>query len=158
MVQVGNPKYVPRFSGEKRELVQRSDTIQYVPILTTLEILLQNEGIVYQIDRFPERIRTDGKIEDFCDGALYKTHPLFSTDHSALQIIAYYDNIELCNPLGTHVKQHKLGIVFFFFGKCPPKISVLTKGSLSCYCCPGKGHRKAWSKIFNVVLQPLFMT
>lgn len=80
-------------------------------ILCTLEKILQDED---QIDKFPERVRSDGKIEDFCDGLLFKTHPLFSSDPSALQIIAYYDELELCNPLGTHVKQHKLGMVFFF--------------------------------------------
>lgn len=60
-------------------------------------------------------------MEDFCDGALYKNHPIFSTDPLALQVIAYYDELELCNPLGTHVKKHKLGIVFFSLGNIHPK-------------------------------------
>ena len=46
---------------------------------------------------------------------------MFSSDPSALQIIAYFDELELCNPLGTHTKKHKLGIVLFTLGNIPPK-------------------------------------
>ena len=74
-----------------------------------------------QIEECPKCIRNDGVIEDFCDGQLFKQHALFSQDPFALQIIAYYDELELCNPLGTHVKQHKLGIVFFTLGNIHPK-------------------------------------
>lgn len=56
---------------------------------------------------------------------MFKTHQtkflLFSVDKSALQIVAYYDKLELCNPLGTHVKRHKLGIVFFSLGNIHPR-------------------------------------
>ena len=54
-------------------------------------------------------------------GFFFKTHPLFSVDKSALQIVTYYDKLELCNPLGTHVKQHKLGIVFFSLRNIRPR-------------------------------------
>ncbi len=36
-------------------------------------------------------------------------------------MVAYYDEVELCNPLGSHVKQHKLGIVFYFLANISPK-------------------------------------
>ena len=55
--------------------------------------------------------RTDNVMEDFCDGKIYKDHPLFSQDKSALQIMLYYDEVELCNPLGSRVKVHKLGML-----------------------------------------------
>ena len=35
--------------------------------------------------------------------ANYSNSIHFSQDPHALQIIAYYDEVELCNPLGTHV-------------------------------------------------------
>ena len=55
------------------------------------------------------------------DGNVFRTHPLFSSDPSALQIIAFFDELELCNPLGTHVKKHKLAIVLFTLGNIHPK-------------------------------------
>lgn len=45
---------------------------------------------------------------DFCDGEVYKRHPLFSSDDSALQLIIYTDEIETANPLGSYRRHHKL--------------------------------------------------
>lgn len=53
--------------------------------------------------------RTDGLLGDFCDGSDFLSHPLYSRQQSALQIMLYYDEVEICNPLGTKVKRHKLG-------------------------------------------------
>lgn len=52
---------------------------------------------------------------------MFRQHPLFSNDPKALQIIAYYDEVEMCNPLGSHVKKHKLGVVFYTLGNIHPK-------------------------------------
>ena len=49
-------------------------------------------------------------LADFCDGSHYRTHPLFSKDPKALQIILYYDDVEIVNPLGSKAKKHKLGM------------------------------------------------
>ena len=40
---------------------------------------------------------------------MFKSHPLFKEDPLALQIIAYYDDVEVCNPLGSHRGINKLG-------------------------------------------------
>ena len=47
-------------------------------------------------------------MSDFCDGKVYLGHPLFSAHSSALQIFFYYDDLEICNPLGSKAKVHKL--------------------------------------------------
>lgn len=49
-------------------------------------------------------------IEDFCDGQLFKAHPLFSRDPNALQLLLYYDELEIITPLGSKTGKHKLGI------------------------------------------------
>lgn len=56
-----------------------------------------------------------------CDGQLFQANPLFSSMPSAIQIIAYFDELENCNPLGSYVKKHKLGVVFFSLGNIHPK-------------------------------------
>lgn len=48
---------------------------------------------------------------DYCDGELFKQHPLFKDDPCALQIRLYYDDLEMCNALGSKNKKHKLGNV-----------------------------------------------
>ena len=45
---------------------------------------------------------------DYADGAAFKEHALFSVDKGALRIFLYYDDLEVCNPLGSKAKTHKL--------------------------------------------------
>lgn len=57
--------------------------------------------------------RDDDLIGDFCDGSLYKNHPLFAHDFNDetlhLQFIVYHDEVEVTNPLGSSKGKHKLG-------------------------------------------------
>ena len=48
-------------------------------------------------------------LGDYCDGKLFAENELFKEDPSALQIQLYYDELEVCNPLGSKAKKHKLG-------------------------------------------------
>ena len=51
---------------------------------------------------------------------MFATHPLFSTDKQALQIVAYFDELEVANPLGSYISKHKLGCVFFSLANIRP--------------------------------------
>ena len=53
--------------------------------------------------------REDGILGDYCDSMHFKTHPLFGADKTALQVLLYYDEVELCNPLGSNRTKHKIG-------------------------------------------------
>lgn len=55
---------------------------------------------------------SDGYIQDFCDGSYIKNHVTFQTHPQALQIIIYYVDIEVGNPLGSKSGIHKLGIMY----------------------------------------------
>ena len=48
-------------------------------------------------------------MHDICDGALFKENGLFQEHSNGLQIQFYYDDVEVCNPLGSKAKVHKLG-------------------------------------------------
>ena len=54
--------------------------------------------------------RDDGLLSDFCDGDVFRAHPLFSRDPHALQLILYFDEFEVCNPLGSRANKHKIGM------------------------------------------------
>ena len=56
--------------------------------------------------------RVEGLLAAYCDEAIYKTHNLYSenTRNPSLEIMAYYDDVEVCNPLGSRDKMHKLGM------------------------------------------------
>ena len=61
----------------------------------------------------------DNFLEDYCDGTLFKNHPLFaahcedeveSRSCVKLQFIIYFDEVETNNPLGASKGKHKLGM------------------------------------------------
>jgi hypothetical protein len=56
----------------------------------------------------------DNLLYDFNDGATFKKHPFFVNNPHGLQIVAYYDEVETCNPLGSSAGKFKLGCVFFY--------------------------------------------
>ena len=72
-------------SGSKCCLVEKRDSYQYVPLLLSLKALLRDTSIQEPLQKLPERIHQDGKIEDFCNGTRFKSHPLFSENPHALQ-------------------------------------------------------------------------
>lgn len=53
--------------------------------------------------------RTDGVVGDYCDSEHFSSHDLWSNDPLALQIFLYFDELEVCNPLGASRKLHKIG-------------------------------------------------
>ena len=116
-MSIGDPYYVPAFSGMKRHLVQKQDKFQYVSLLDTLQNILKTDILDYVLQ--PHN-GGDEFLEDFCYGQRFISHAIFSSNPRALQIIAYFDELEVCNPLGTHTKMHKLGIFLFTLVNIPP--------------------------------------
>ena len=48
-------------------------------------------------------------LKYFCDGHVSSSHRLFSVHRNGLQILFYFDGIEVVNNLGSHKKVHKFG-------------------------------------------------
>ena len=140
---VGEPYYPARFNGSKRSLVEKRDSYQYVPLLDSLKSLLRDKSVLDYVEN--PHGRSDGLLEDFCDGQLVERNPLFSTDPQALQIIAYYDELELCNPLGTHKKKPKLGILLSMLGNVPPKYRSTFRAINLVACAAIPVIKRAWT-------------
>ena len=56
-------------------------------------------------------MRADGLLGDVCDGTLFKKHHLFVKDPLALQLLIYFGEVEVVNPIGAHRGIHKLGLL-----------------------------------------------
>ena len=67
---------------------------------------------------FQPNLHSDSYLADFCDGYLFKNHDLFQAYPNALQLILYFDELEVCNPLGSHAGVHKLGMMMGFSAVC----------------------------------------
>lgn len=118
-IPFGRAYWTTTLSGSKRKKVQRGDLFYYVPLLETLKKLLLVDEVLAEV--LNPHFSTIGELKDFCDGAAYRSHPLFSSDHSALQIVAYYDELEVVNPIGSYISKRKLGCLFFMLGNIRPK-------------------------------------
>lgn len=105
--------------GAKRALSTKPKLFHYVPLIKSLEQLLSHPKVLAMIDE-PQRCRS-GYFYDINDGELIKSHPLFSARPSALQIIIYTDDIDICNPLGSHASKHKLTMFYYTLGNINPK-------------------------------------
>ena len=106
---------------------------QYIPLEMGLRALLKNKGISDEVIIIPATLikllphsvrnfmfltRSDGYLSDYCDGYFFKNHQIFGTRPNALQIILYFDELEVCNPLGSHSGVHKLGKSIFHDRAC----------------------------------------
>ena len=124
--------YRYKSSGAKRSLVEKSETFQYVPLIENLQWLLQNMDLyqevggctlwsqnlsmygncafnLFLLQVFKEHAcNSTTHLYDYCDGEVYKEHPLFSVDKRALQLVIYTDDVETANPLGSYHGKHKL--------------------------------------------------
>ena len=53
-------------------------------------------------------------MKDFCDAIFFKDHPVFRSNPLALQVVLYYDDIEVVNPLRSKAGNYTLGIAIKF--------------------------------------------
>ena len=60
---------------------------------------------IYILQVFKVRLTQTQYLHDYCDGGVFKYHPLFSSDGRAcaLQLILYTDEVETANPLGSYI-------------------------------------------------------
>ena len=113
-----DPYFVNQFTGPKRLKVKKSDCFYYIPLLKTLRSLLALQEVQKEV--FNPHFSEQHELRDYCAGLLYKSHPLFCSEENALQIIGYYDEVEVVNPIGSYVSRHKLGCLFFTIGNLQP--------------------------------------
>ncbi len=125
-ILLGEPYYSQTKFGTKRRKVQAQKKFYYVPLLETLEKLLTYcDDYISEVENSHQS--KTSLISDFCDGSTFLEHDLFSSNPKALQIIAYYDELEVVNPIGTYVKKHKLGCLFFTLGNVRPRFRSVLK-------------------------------
>lgn len=76
-----------------------SGSFLYVPILKSLQQLLNNKDIVSNI-----LTRHSGKAPQFSsfkDGKYFKLNEFYSVGELRISLILYADDFEICNPLGS---------------------------------------------------------
>lgn len=85
--------------------------------------MLSNPAVRNEVSK-PHHSTNDVCMQDFCDGSFVKNHALFQNHPQALQLIVYYDDIEVGNPLGSKSGIHKLGTVLHKY-TCYNTVSII---------------------------------
>jgi hypothetical protein len=126
-------------SSSRREIFQKcfnfirpmevnvnGSTIGYIlPMKDTLEQTLRVP--IFQENIFRPHISPEDLAINFRDGNQIHHHPILGANISALQIILYVDDLEICNPVGSSKKIHKLSMFYYTLGNIEPHM----KSSLS---------------------------
>ena len=96
-----------RGTGQKRRIVEVEDCFYYVPVINLLTSLLEN--VNYKSALLSDIVvdPNSNLLCDYRDGTHYTILKLFQDAPKALQIELYYDDVEMCNPLGSKVKNIK---------------------------------------------------
>lgn len=106
--------------GTKRLVREQEDTMVYIPILESLQQLLSNRKI-FEMAVETSRQCEEGILYDICDGQCCKTNKVLQDHPDALLIILYHDEVEVCNPLGSHTSKHKVDLYYYTLANIHPK-------------------------------------
>lgn len=124
-------------NGEvKYKQVQVSDNFCYIPIGSTIKLVMQQKQSFdllqynYIDDSGDSSMDHDQVYTDWCDGEnatrlkkYYDTHYGNLPNNIPVFIQVYYDDVETTNPLGSKVGIHKLGAFYFVIKNFPPAVN-----------------------------------
>lgn len=96
---------------------------KFIPMRKVLQSFLSLPGVLKSIlDYMDSLSKEKGIISNFIQGELWqqKIHSFFQ-GKTVLPLFVYYDDLEVCNPLGSHASIQKLGVVFYSIPCLPPQ-------------------------------------
>lgn len=103
-------------------------TFQYVSILKSLQQILECQTVLDQArnlndtDELKQPTEQNGSVhvyKSFYDGAFFKEND-FLCQQKSISLILYVDDFEICNPLGTSRRKHKICGIYWVLGNLPP--------------------------------------
>lgn len=111
--------------------VSLKKTYQYIPVLKTLQQVVNSQ---YN-NLLRESSSVQSGFQSFRDGSYYKENAFFLEDEFQISLIVYVDEFEVCNPLGTSKKKHKITAVYWVLANLPPALrSSLKAINLAVLC------------------------
>lgn len=105
---------------------KENKSCQYVPILKNLQQILDRKGVVDKIIENHRVHQNNGRTgqhhsyKSYQDGSHFKENSFLSGDDLRLLLTLYIDDFEVCNPLGTSRRKHKLCGIYWTFSNLPP--------------------------------------
>lgn len=97
-----------------------------------------------------------GHFKSFRDGSFFKENPLLSREELSIAVGLYIDDLEICNPLGTSRKKHKVCAVYWVIANLPIKYrSSLSSIYLAVLCNSNDVKTYGYEKILEPLLKDI---
>lgn len=108
-------------------------SFQYVPILQSLSEILKDSDIQEKL--LTPNYSHSCDYTSFHDGSHFKENRFLSGEEFRISLLLYCDDFEICNPLGTSRKKHKVTGVYWVLADIPALLrSTLSSIYLAILC------------------------
>ncbi|CAB3381924.1 Hypothetical predicted protein [Cloeon dipterum] len=116
--------FFPTYGEGSESLGAKTSSAVCIPMLDQLKTLFQYQEMRELCFTVQSRVSTDDTlIKSVYDGSVYKNHPaLRDPTKKYLLLSLYHDDVELCNPLGSHVKTNKVTMIYWSILNMPDHI------------------------------------
>ncbi|XP_034096114.1 uncharacterized protein LOC117562389 isoform X1 [Gymnodraco acuticeps] len=137
-------------------------SFQYVPVLKSLQQLFQRKDVVDKVvenHRVQQSNRGTGEQQTYKssqDGSHFKENGFLSGDDLRILLTIYIDDFEICNPLGTSRKKHKLCGIYWTLSNLPPgSHSSLSSIYLAVLCKTDDVKKYGYDRVLHPLLQDM---
>lgn len=131
-------------------------TFHYVPILPLLSQLMGNKHIQNTMLQSKRPSDVSSAYKSFHDGSFLKENNFLCGGELKLPLILYIDDFEICNPLGTSRKKHKITAVYWVFADIPATLrSSLVSIYLAILCKAVDVNKYGYAKVLEPLLKDL---
>ena len=139
----------------KKKIVEVEDSFYYVPILQSLQQQLSAPRIFQMVMNAEVQQGQEDAIilTDFSNGTLFNEHPLFSNDARAIQLLLYYDDVNVCNPLTN--KPHKMCLFYYQLANLVPVYRSKLRSIKLFAVCAYKTFKKYKEIAMEKIFEPL---
>lgn len=134
----------------------RKRTFTYVPILHLLTELLNRNEVLDQVLQESSCSSETSQYSSFYDGSYRKENHLLSGEEFHIAVGLYIDDFEICNPLGTSRKKHKICGIYWVIANLPLKYrSSLSSIYLATLCYSSDIKTFGYDRILEPLLKDI---
>jgi len=115
-------------------LTEKHNLGYIIPFQDSLQHFLELPEVWHRVQN-PHFTDSSEFMFDICDGQYVRTHPLFSSNPRALQIVLNTDDLETVNPLGSRVKKTQNQHFLLYAGKYSTTVQIQTDSNSATGRC-----------------------
>lgn len=146
------PKEISLYNKQGKETNCR---YSYVPILKTLENMLQNNNVIKHCIKCDTQKSSNG-VFDIKDGTVFQKNQFFKNEINNIQLILYQDAFECCNPIGMSKGKFKEVGVYMMLANLPTYLRSRVEYIKLVLLCRNKFIRQfSWAEVMKELIKDL---